>query len=112
MLRNIVGRNDDLSVAYLVIRNEDKLEVLAGVRVSINHVADSNGEGDNALGNKIAGGSLASNEAGPGLDLGSILGAHPLDFRVAMDDLEDIQQLTLVLVDPLDLNTSKISDIC
>ena len=52
-------------------------------------------------------GSLATNEASLGLNLSAVLRTHALDLVVSVDDLEDVQQLTLVLVNALHLESTE-----
>ena len=42
VLRDVVGRDDDLSIAHLVVGDEDKLEVVTGVGVCVDHLQTTN----------------------------------------------------------------------
>mmetsp|Transcript_36390 Transcript_36390/g.74689 ORF Transcript_36390/g.74689 Transcript_36390/m.74689 type:complete len:855 (+) Transcript_36390:63-2627(+) len=104
VLRDVVGGDDDLGVSDLVVGDEDELEEVLGVRVVVDDTADRGGERDDALGHVVASSSLAADEAGLGNHVLALVRAHLLELRVAVDDLEHVEQLALVLVDTLHLD--------
>mmetsp|Transcript_41521 Transcript_41521/g.96930 ORF Transcript_41521/g.96930 Transcript_41521/m.96930 type:complete len:774 (+) Transcript_41521:686-3007(+) len=104
VLRDVVGGNDDLRVANLVVGDEDELQVLRGVGVVVDDGADSVCERNDLLGHKVPGGRLAPDEAGALDNVLALVGRHALDRVVAVDDLKDVEELALVLVDALDLD--------
>mmetsp|Transcript_163899 Transcript_163899/g.398296 ORF Transcript_163899/g.398296 Transcript_163899/m.398296 type:complete len:552 (-) Transcript_163899:1084-2739(-) len=99
-----VGRGDDvLRHAHAVVGHERDLQVGGDVGVVVHNLADVADELDDGLGVDVGGSGLASDERDPLLELGPLAGRGLLDHQVAVDDVEAVHQLALVLVDALEL---------
>lgn len=104
MLGDVAGRRDDLSLADVVVFQEDDLEQVAHIRVVVHNVADLVDEVDDSLGHPVSWRSLATEDRYARGELLPFFRGQGLDLKVPVDNTEDVQLLALVLVDTLDLN--------
>jgi hypothetical protein len=99
LLAQVGGGIDALPQLHAVIGQKDDLEPALHQRVGVDHLAHGVNQLDDQLGHAIAGRGLAAEEEGA---------RHDLRLRVALDalvegeDVQHLQVLALVLVQPLD----------
>ncbi len=109
LLRQIGGWHDHFREGDAIVLEEDDLQLVADVRVVVHLVGDVVEQLDDLLGHVVPGGGLAADHDRPGHD-GLVLRVG-LDAVVQRHDVKDVQQLTLVLVDPLYLDVEERSRI-
>lgn len=107
MLTDIAGRDNDLSLADVVVFHENNLKQITNLLIVVDDLADLVDQVNNRLGHPVPRRSLASEDANSGLHLLPLLWLHVLELEIAMDDAEDIELLSLVLVDTLDLDVEQ-----
>ena len=104
LLGEIGGRDDHLGQADIIVRQERDLEPAGDHRVVVDDLGDVVDELDDQLGIAIARRRLAGENFHP---------RHPVLLRLVLhrlvqrDGLEDVEQLTLVFVDALDLHVKQ-----
>mmetsp|Transcript_93814 Transcript_93814/g.195689 ORF Transcript_93814/g.195689 Transcript_93814/m.195689 type:complete len:706 (-) Transcript_93814:403-2520(-) len=103
VLGDVGGRDDGLSRSHRVIGDEGNLEVRRDVGVVVDDLADVADQLDDGLGVLVGWGRLASDQASALLEFRSLGRRGLLEQEVAVDDVEAVQQLSLVLVDTLEL---------
>ena len=101
LLGNIRSRNDVLCGRDIVVVNKNDLDAAIDVRIVIDQVSNGVNQLDNRLRANVAGGSLRTENE---YALGNIQSRVVLDAEVQIQDVERVKQLTLVLVQTLDLN--------
>lgn len=104
MLRDIARRGDYLGLADIVVCEEDDLKQVADIRVVVHDIANLVDEMDDSLRHPVPWRCLATKDRHPRSELLPLLGRHGLDLQVSVDDTEDVELLTLVLVDTLHLH--------
>lgn len=104
VLAEVIGRDDHLSLANVVVLEEDNLELVTNVLVLVYHGADAVDEVDNLLSHPVTRRSLATENGNTRQLLLALLRGHGLQSKVAMNDTKDVHLLTLVLVDTLHLH--------
>ena len=77
------------------------------LNVVVDDVSDAVDELDDQLGHVVARRSLAAKEDGTRHNIGALGFAHRLDLAIAIDDRENVEQLTLVLVEALDVDVEQ-----
>jgi hypothetical protein len=85
----------------------DDLERIADILVVVHHLANLVDEVDDGLGHPVSGRSLSAEDRHTRHNLLPVLGRHCFDLEVAVDDTKDVELLTLVLVDTLDLHVKE-----
>lgn len=104
VLADVRGRGDDFGLAHVVIFNVDDLQEVADVLVVVDDFANATNEVDDGLGHPVAWSGLAAEDGHTRCKFLTLFGAHCLDRQVSVNDAEDVQLLSLVLVYALDLN--------
>lgn len=107
VLAQIRGRSDNLSLAHIVVGQEDDLEEVADITVVVHHGSDGVDQMNNLLRHPVAGSSLASEDGDTRDNLLSLLRRQGLQSEVSMNDTKDVELLALVLMDSLDLHVEK-----
>ena len=92
---NIRGRNDVLGGRDIVVVNENNLDAAIDIRIVVDQVGNGVNQLDDSLCADVAGGSLRTEDKHT---LGNIQSRVVLDAEVQIQDVERIEQLTLVLV--------------
>ena len=104
LLREIGRRNDQLREADAVVRNEHHLQLVADIRIVVDHLRHIVDEVNDVLRHVVGGRRLT------GKDLHT---RHPLRRRIGLDavvvrnDVQHVHQLALVLVNTLDLHVEQ-----
>ena len=93
-----------LAVLDVEIGEEDHLEASGHVRVVVDHLGHGVDELDDQLGHEVAGSGLAAEDEGAGRDVAARVLLEPV---VEGDDVQHVQVLPLVLVDPLHLDVEE-----
>ncbi len=101
LLRQIGGGDDQLGTTDIVIGDENHFQQTVQRRVAIDHAGDVMNQLDHQLGATIAAGRFAGENLDPWCPGRRRLGAHRLIKR---DRLQNIEQLALIFVDPLDVD--------
>ena len=104
VLANITRRHNNLRLANIVVLQEDNLEQITNLLIIIDHLADLVDEVDNRLRHPVTRRRFAAEDADLRLHLLAFLGRHLLDLKIPMDDAEDVELLSLVLVHTLYLD--------
>lgn len=104
MLTDITGWTNDLSLADVVVFQEDNLQKVANVLIGVDHSADLVDEMDDSLGHPVSWSCFATEDADSRLDLLSLRRRHIFKLEVSVDNAEYVELLPLVLVDTLDLD--------
>jgi len=104
VLGEIRCRDDFFSKRDAVVGDEDDLEQVADDRISIDDIGNSVDETDDELCSLISSSSLTGKDADLGDDSLALFRRHLADCEVTVDDTEDVEELTLVFVDTLDLD--------
>mmetsp|Transcript_31107 Transcript_31107/g.61073 ORF Transcript_31107/g.61073 Transcript_31107/m.61073 type:complete len:763 (+) Transcript_31107:282-2570(+) len=112
VLRDVRGGDDVLGDAHAVVRHEGDLEVRRNIGVVVDHLRQVPDKLDDSLCIDIRRRSLSSEEGCPLLELGTVTRRRLLDHQVPVDDVEAVQELTLVLVDALELAVEQRIHIC
>ena len=101
LLVQVGGRDQVLGQAHVVVPREEHVELALDVRIVVDHAGHVVDQLDRQLGHVVARGGLGAEDHGARHD---IVGGHVavLDVRVAGDQGQDLQALTLVLVQTLD----------
>jgi hypothetical protein len=107
VLTDIRGRCDDLTLGNVVVLDEDDLQGITNLRVIVDNSANLVDKVNNALGHPVTRSSLATEDRNSRLHLLSLLWRHSLQSEITVDDTEDVELLTLVLVNTLDLNVKQ-----
>lgn len=107
VLRDVGGRNNDLCLRDIVVRDEDNLESIANIRVVVDNITNLVDQVNDGLGHPVTRSSLSTEDGDAGSELLTLLWRHGLDGEVAVDDTEDVHLLTLVLVHTLDLHVEE-----
>ena len=100
LLRDVRSRNDVLGGGDVVVVNEDHLDGFVYVAVVVNQLSNGVDELDDGLGADVTGGSLSAEDE---YALGYLQARVLLHAEVQVQDVEGVEQLTLVLVQTLDL---------
>ncbi len=108
LLRQVGGRDDRFGEADIVVRQEDHLEPVPHQRVVVDDARDVVRQLDDELGAHIAGRGLAGEDLHPRRPVLLRVGA---DRLVERDRFEDVEELTLVFVDALDLHVEQRSRV-
>jgi len=102
VLGHISCGDDDLSIGDAVVLKEHDLEEFVDALVVVDALCDRVDQLDEGLGISVAWSGFASDEDHAGHELGSSLRLWGVqNLKVAMDHIEDVHVLTLVLVDAL-----------
>ena len=101
LLGNIRSRNDVLGGRDIVVVNENNLDAVIDIRIIVDQVGNGVNQLDDSLCADVAGGSLRTEDED---SLGNIQSRVVLDAEVQIQNVERIEQLTLVLVQTLDLD--------
>lgn len=104
MLRQFCCGDDDFSCADIVVGDKNDLEQVLGYLIVIDDVRDLIDELNNLFGIFVARGGFPTEHDSPGYDFGSFLLGHFFNGEIPVDDVENIHELPLVLVYPLDLD--------
>ena len=104
MLANLRPRDEQLGEGDVVVGQKEELDVVPGIGIIVDGGTDIIGEGDHALGDIVGAGRFASDNNDAGLDLLFLLWGHLLELLVLENDGENIEVLSLVLVDSFDLD--------
>ena len=105
MLRELRCWDNNLGAGYVVVGKEDNLEQVADFRIAVDDTSNGVDQLNDDLRRVIAGRSLASNHDDSGLEVArSLCLRRVLDHEVAMDHVEDVEKLALVLMYTLDLD--------
>ena len=108
MLGQLGGWDDDLGRGNVVVWKEDNLEEVTDVTVRIDNRADSVDELDDDLGVVVSWSSLTSDHDDSWDELGvSLTSWGVLDAQVTVHDVENVEELSLVLVNSLYLDVVK-----
>lgn len=107
VLADVGSRADDLCLADIVVFQEDNLEEISNIRIGVHDLSNLADQVNDGLRHPVTGSSLASENRDTRLELLTLLWRHLLDGKVAVNDTENVQLLTLVLVDTLDLHIKK-----
>ena len=106
LLADVAGGNDVLCQGDAVVGQEEDLQLVTGLRIGVDHLGDVVDELDDQFGVHIAGSALACEEEGGRRHaLGHL--AMVLQVVVQQHDMQDVEQLALVFVDPLDLRVEE-----
>ena len=111
MFTDVACRNDDLGLADIVILQEDDLEKIANLLISIDDLADLVDEMDDGLRHPVPWRRLATKDTYARLGFLTLLWRHLLQLQIPVDDAEDVELLSLVLVHTLHLNIEQTSRI-
>lgn len=111
MLADVTCRADNLSFTDIIVLQEDDLQQVADIRILVDHLTNLVDEVDHGLRHPVSRCGLASKDGDAWSELLLLLGRHLLDLKVAVDYTKDIQLLTLVLVNALDLHIEKCSGV-
>ena len=104
LLRQVGRRNDAFGQADVVVGQEHHFQQAAHSRVVVHRAGDVVGQFDDQLGLVITGRRLAGEDLHPRHPVGLRLGANRL---VQRHGVQQVEQLALVLVDPLDLHVEQ-----
>lgn len=104
VLADIAGRADDLCLADIVVGQVNDLEGVANILVIVDNLANLVDKVDDCLGHPITRSSLAAKNRHTRRQLLALFRGHGFDLQIAVNDTENVQLLTLVLVNTLDLN--------
>ena len=105
MLGHISCGYDDLSIGDAVVLKEHDLEEFVDALVVVDALCDRVDQLDEGLGISVAWSGFASDEDHAGHELGSSLRLRGVqNLKVAMDHIENVHVLTLVLVNALHQN--------
>mmetsp|Transcript_40500 Transcript_40500/g.114719 ORF Transcript_40500/g.114719 Transcript_40500/m.114719 type:complete len:214 (+) Transcript_40500:475-1116(+) len=104
VLAQLSGWNQRLGPGHVVVRNEDQLQVVLGVRVVVDLLTDTVCQAHNPLRHVVGRRSLSANDAAAGRHLSPLLWRHLLQLVPAENDGHDVHELALVLMNALDLN--------
>jgi hypothetical protein len=103
VLADVAGGADDLSLADIVVFQENDLQQVTNVLVAVDHFPDLVDEVNDRLRHPVSRSSLAAEYRHTGRELLPLFRGRLLDFEVAVDDTKDVELLALVLVHTLDL---------
>lgn len=84
MLADIRGGDEELREADAVVRDEDEVEVVFGVRVLVDDARDVDDEADDELGDVVARGGFAGEDDDARVGLFPLLGRHSLQGEVSL----------------------------
>jgi len=104
VLAEITGRDNLLSTRNVVVGNEHNLEEITNAAIGVDNICNSDDQLDDELGDIVASSSLTCKDDGLGDNVLALLRRHLLDGKVTRHDTKDVHELTLVLVDTLDLD--------
>lgn len=111
VLADVAGRADDLSLADIVILQEDDLEGITNILVIVDNISNLVDKVNDSLCHPVSWSSLSTEDRDAGNKLLPLLRGHGLDLKVAVDDTKDVQLLALVFVDTLDLDIEQSSGV-
>mmetsp|Transcript_26895 Transcript_26895/g.40991 ORF Transcript_26895/g.40991 Transcript_26895/m.40991 type:complete len:327 (-) Transcript_26895:1261-2241(-) len=108
MLRQLRSGDDHLGSRHVVVGEEDHLQEVSDAVVIVDFLRNGSDELDESLGVVVAGSSLSADhdDAGHELLLSLTLRSSE-DLQVSVDNVENVHQLTLVLVNTLNLDVVK-----
>ena len=101
MFRDIAGGSDNLGLANVVVCEEDDLEQVADIRVVVHDVSNLVDEMNDGLGHPVSWRSLSTEDGDSRSELLPLLWGHGLNLEIPVDDTENVELLTLVLVNTL-----------
>ena len=101
LLADLGRGNEGLGHADVVVLEEDEIDLLADARILLDVLADHAEQLDDALGHVVARGGLGAEDEGLGLQVE--VGIF-LQIKIQTDHVEGVEQLSLVLVQTLDLH--------
>ena len=101
LLGDVSGRNDVLGRGDVVVVNKDDLDPTVDVLVVIDQTSHLVDEFDNRLSTDVTGSGLSAKDENP---LRNVEAHVVLDAKVEVEHIEGVEQLTLVLVQSLDLD--------
>jgi hypothetical protein len=107
VLGNVACRDDNLSLADVVVLEEYHLQEVANFSIVVDDLADLVDQVDDCLGHPVARCCFTTENADTRLNLLALLCGHVLQLEVAVDHTKDVQLLTLVLVNSLHLNVEQ-----
>lgn len=111
MLGNIRGRADNFGLADVVVLEEDDLEQVTNICVIVHNRSNRVDQVNNLLGHPVTRSSLSTKDGDTGLLLLSLLERHGLEAEIAVNDTKDVELLSLVLVNTLDLDVKESSGV-
>ena len=101
LLRQVGSRTNHLHGRNPVVGQKSDLEQIADIRVVVDHPGNIIDQFDNRLGHGVTGGRLAADQHTARRPIYNI---PPLDPVIKMNNMENVEQLAFVLVNPLDLH--------
>lgn len=104
MFAEVRSRADNFGLAHVVVGNEDDLEKVTNVLVIVHNCPNAVDQVNDLLRHPVPWSSLATENGDARELLLPLLGLHGLEGQVTVNDAKDVELLTLVLVDTLDLN--------
>lgn len=107
MLANVGCRNDDFGFADVVVLDENTLEQIADIWIVVDDSANTVDQVDDSLRHPISGSSLAAEDGDARSELLLLLRTHGLDLKVAVNHTKDVELLSLVFMDALDLDVEE-----
>ena len=107
VLADVRSRDNDLSLANIVVLEKDDLEQVTNLLVIVDDGSNLVDQVNDLLSHPVPRRSLATEDGHPRELLLSFLGSHGLESKVPMNDAKDVQLLPLVLVDTLDLDVKE-----
>ena len=107
MFANVGRRNDDLCLADIVVLDEDTLEQIANIWIVVDDFPDAVDQVDDSLGHPVARSSLATEDGDARSELLLLLGGHGLDLKVAVNNAKDVELLSFILMNTLDLDVEE-----
>uniref|UniRef100_A0A1Y1L8Q7 Uncharacterized protein n=1 Tax=Photinus pyralis TaxID=7054 RepID=A0A1Y1L8Q7_PHOPY len=107
MFANVRSRANHFRLAHVIILQENNLEQVTNILVLIHHRADRVDQVDNLLGHPISRRSFTAKDTHARQLLLTLVGRHGLEAQILMNNAKDVQLLTLILVDTLDLHVKQ-----
>ena len=107
MLGQLRSGYDDFGATDVVVGDENELKQVTHVRVVVHLLPHRADELDDALGHVVTRRSLAADDDDARYHFFALLRRRRLDLIVPVNHREYVEQLTLVLMDALDLNVKQ-----
>ena len=101
LLGNIGSGDNMLGVGAVVVLHKDHPELIGHLGVVVDHLGDPVDIADDGLGPGVAGGGLGTEDEHGGMEIGQFA---VLQAEIDIHNGQGVHQLTLVLMEPLDLN--------
>jgi len=95
--------NEHLGDGDTVVRDKSHSKQVANIRIIVDHLADVDNQPDDQLGDVITRSRFTRKDECPRLHLFPLFRTGLLDSEVSVDDGENVERLSLVLVKTLDL---------